>query len=187
MKRVNGHSIMLSFVENCCLVGEGYEDKKQYIWSSFQEWFEISGLNKHNCGRNNFYKFLDEYFKVGTKKVHGLMVKPEYSWEFTIREEMGNVYLITDGTYIKIGYSLNPVGRMKQIQTGNPHELTMVAYFPGDQTLEKHLHEQYSDKRIIGEWFDLTFDDVENICSYGHRIIQNKFSRHSEENVDNSI
>lgn len=35
---------------------------------------------------------------------------------------------------------------------------------------EKELHETFSDKRIRGEWFDLSDDDIQNIIdSYSER------------------
>jgi hypothetical protein len=74
------------------------------------------------------------------------------------------VYLIwAVGTDIyKIGKSRKPGRRLETIQQYSPLPLEIVHLIPADQAhkLEATLHEHYSHKRLHGEWFELTLDEV---------------------------
>jgi len=64
------------------------------------------------------------------------------------------VYFITDGEFIKIGKSENPIDRMKKMQTGNARELKMLAtYQCYDEDLEGYIHKRFATYRFRGEWF----------------------------------
>lgn len=54
---------------------------------------------------------------------------------------------------IKIGYSVNPYGRLKQIQGMSPIRLEIIKLLEGDTNLEYFLHNEFSDLRVQGEWF----------------------------------
>jgi hypothetical protein len=54
---------------------------------------------------------------------------------------------------IKIGRSKDPVKRLKQLQTGNPNKLKLIASFEGLGWKEKIIHEHLSMHRLEGEWF----------------------------------
>ena len=76
------------------------------------------------------------------------------------------VYFITDGSYIKIGYTKNnSKKRLKQLQTSNASELFLLGYIDGDKTVEKELHNQFSSSivRQNGEWFFPTEDLMDYI------------------------
>jgi DNA-directed RNA polymerase subunit RPC12/RpoP len=83
-------------------------------------------------------------------------------------------YFIVDETpgRVKIGSSKTPQSRVKQLQTGNPEQLTLFAVIPAD--VEKELHSRFSAYRIRedGEWFKLDIRDVDNILSLykGYRV-----------------
>ena len=86
---------------------------------------------------------------------------------------MGYIYLICDSsqnTY-KIGVTRNLVqNRIKKLQTGNSSELHIVYTISTDYPfrLETLLHNKFKDKRVYGEWFSLSDDDVKefkNICN----------------------
>lgn len=55
---------------------------------------------------------------------------------------------------IKIGRSIDPDRRLKQLQTANANKLKLIAKFEGLGWREKLLHENLSDWRKKGEWFD---------------------------------
>jgi hypothetical protein len=75
------------------------------------------------------------------------------------------IYVIHCDGYCKIGTTRNdPHLRLKQMQTGNPHELTLMAAIPGGEAVEVALHEEFANKRVRGEWFQLTHDDVISIA-----------------------
>lgn len=92
---------------------------------------------------------------------------------------MSKIYLINQwGTdYYKIGTTKNkPIKRRKQLQTGNPEELTIVKEFESKHPfkLEKLLHIKYSTNNCLGEWFELTDADVFdfiNVCSKFEKTI----------------
>jgi hypothetical protein len=79
------------------------------------------------------------------------------------------VYLMFDTTngYCKIGISYNPEYREKTLQSEKPTiELITSKKYPIRiiaESIEKALHKSFSEKRIRGEWFDLTEKDIEYI------------------------
>ena len=74
------------------------------------------------------------------------------------------IYFISEsGTNnIKIGYARDSIwDRLKQLQTGNPRELRILAYInSGTMKQEKALHKEYMCDKIRdnGEWFKLEKD-----------------------------
>jgi Meiotically up-regulated gene 113 len=69
----------------------------------------------------------------------------------------GGVYVIEAvGTNrVKIGYSLNPEKRIKELSTGCPFELQLVGCVKGTIEREKQLHCRFTKYRVNGEWFEL--------------------------------
>lgn len=67
----------------------------------------------------------------------------------------GYVYFIQGqcGGAIKVGYSVNPRIRLKELQTGYPDTLLILAIIPGTQHTEATLHRQFDASRLKGEWF----------------------------------
>ena len=94
---------------------------------------------------------------------------------------MGYVYLIgeidTNDRY-KIGSTrANDINkRLKQLQTGNSEELFIKDSFETDKPfkLEKMLHNRFKSSSLIGEWFNLSEDDIgqfKTICENFQGII----------------
>ena len=83
--------------------------------------------------------------------------------------KIGCVYVINAiGTkHYKIGFSSTPGtdDRIKQMQTGNAHELECVLELPTFhyRYIEKFLHIVFKQKRIRGEWFKLNKADLKKI------------------------
>lgn len=82
----------------------------------------------------------------------------------------GIVYLISDGTYIKIGYTKTSIkNRIEAMQTGNANKLEVIAFskVPKCEKIEKYIHYRYKDYRHRREWFKFTTDghifDIVNI------------------------
>ncbi|WP_242120905.1 GIY-YIG nuclease family protein [Aestuariivivens sediminicola] len=79
------------------------------------------------------------------------------------------VYLMIDKTndFHKIGISNNPDYREKTLQSEKPTiELVCAKEFPSRkiaESIEKALHETFSNKRIRGEWFELESQDIDEI------------------------
>lgn len=82
----------------------------------------------------------------------------------------GFIYLIRigDSTKYKIGLSLNPSRRLSQLEKSSPYEMTLVHVVIVDDMVkaERSLHEKYKARRIRGEWFDLSKEEVAEFCSY---------------------
>jgi hypothetical protein len=68
---------------------------------------------------------------------------------------MGKIYFVTDGTYVKIGYTNQEIRkRLQQLSTGSSEKLYILGYVLGDKETEKSLHLQfYKDKQNL-EWFN---------------------------------
>jgi hypothetical protein len=80
----------------------------------------------------------------------------------------GHVYLISDGTFTKVGYSTNPHARVKQLQTAHPNPLKIVALFEAERDMEVLLHEELEAYHVRGEWYRLDEDAHTRI----HRIME---------------
>ncbi len=67
----------------------------------------------------------------------------------------GYVYFIQGqcGGAIKIGFSVSPEKRLKELQTGYPDTLTILLMIPGSESTETTLHRQFDASRLKGEWF----------------------------------
>jgi len=77
-------------------------------------------------------------------------------YEKTLLERRGDsLYFIQSEKTgeIKIGRSKHPQKRLKNLQTGNPNILKIVASFEGLGWREKELHETLKEWRGSGEWF----------------------------------
>ncbi|HBD25354.1 GIY-YIG nuclease family protein [Flavobacterium sp.] len=79
------------------------------------------------------------------------------------------VYLMHDTSngYYKIGISNSPEYRERTLQSEKPTiEMIASKKFPIRkiaESIEKALHSTYSEKRLRGEWFELSDNDVEHI------------------------
>lgn len=71
---------------------------------------------------------------------------------------MGLVYFIRQGSDgpIKIGHTKykKAIGRLSELQTGNPYTLEIIHEIHGDKDLEKEIHNLFSEHRMRGEWFE---------------------------------
>jgi len=75
---------------------------------------------------------------------------------------MIKTYFLRDAIteYIKIGKSINVNRRLKEIKSANPTvELITVI----DEDVELKLHHKFEHKRMGGEWFNLSENDIENV------------------------
>lgn len=55
---------------------------------------------------------------------------------------------------VKIGFSLNPRGRMSALSTSSPVRLILKYTFPGSMIEEKLIHKELSKYKFKGEWFN---------------------------------
>ena len=75
---------------------------------------------------------------------------------------MKYIYLIESDVFYKIGVASEPRGRIKELQTGNPHKINLVASCRVENAYgaERCIHSVLSSFNISGEWFRLINDDV---------------------------
>lgn len=82
------------------------------------------------------------------------------------RRRKGYVYLIRSANGLtKIGHTVNIVQRFKSLDGESPVELKLVGYMESSLLwdLERELHRTFHDKRIRGEWFKLSLEDIDCI------------------------
>lgn len=76
------------------------------------------------------------------------------------------IYAIGTDKRQKIGLSKDPKSRLSQLQTGNAEELylhhSIEVSHDRVKMLEKFLHKDIGYKRIKGEWFNMTKEEVVN-------------------------
>ena len=76
-------------------------------------------------------------------------------------EDGNKIYLMFNprNGYTKIGRSIKPKVREKTLQGEDP-ETEIIALWNSPKTIEKELHNKFSEKRIRGEWFNLGISDL---------------------------
>lgn len=102
-----------------------------------------------------------DWVKMLQKHSSNLVYKPEP------KERMGYVYLMKNhrSGMFKIGFSKAPKYREKTLQSEEP-EIEMLHHFKGTMEDEKDLHAQFADKRVRGEWFSLTQEEVDALLRF---------------------
>jgi hypothetical protein len=88
---------------------------------------------------------------------------------------MKNIYLVQqEGTQLyKIGITKkDPKVRIKELQTGNANPIILVESFQTkfDFQAEAGVQAHYKSKKVSGEWFELTEDDVKIFYSVCERM-----------------
>lgn len=72
----------------------------------------------------------------------------------------GELYVVTAGGRTKIGISTDIHGRIGWLQSGNPDRIQVVLRLGGSigdaRAVEREAHRRLTDRRIAGEWFDVT-------------------------------
>jgi hypothetical protein len=83
------------------------------------------------------------------------MNQPLLPFSETIKSGKGFIYFATDGDLIKIGWTgiWPPSKRIKRQQTGNGNQIWLLGCVPGSLKTERRYHEEFSQHRVIGEWF----------------------------------
>lgn len=82
----------------------------------------------------------------------------------------GYIYIIQASDpdrYYKIGYSKNPKHRIQNMGVKLPFEVKPIHLIETNHMIlvEHYLHSKYQSKRARGEWFELTPDDVADLCA----------------------
>lgn len=75
----------------------------------------------------------------------------------------GYVYLLfSENGFCKIGKSKSPADRLKTLSVKLPFDIEPLSFFVCDDynLAERMLHEHFSHKRVRGEWFNLSDEDI---------------------------
>ena len=73
---------------------------------------------------------------------------------------------------IKIGTTNNLEYRLNRMRKTYGHDdLIVLVTEPGDEKLEKQRHTQFSDARLIGDWFFATNELRNHIASLSNEVI----------------
>lgn len=90
-----------------------------------------------------------------------VVLKPEVD-EFGESGFIYIIYLDAPDRYYKIGMAKHFNSRFSQHQCVSPFDLCVASVFfvPNMRAAERELHSAFADKRVRGEWFSLTIDDV---------------------------
>lgn len=71
---------------------------------------------------------------------------------------------------IKIGYTthLSPIGRFEQFKTYAPYGAELIGFIRTFEAkiLETKLHERFANRRLNGEWFDISIDEANNTIKF---------------------
>jgi hypothetical protein len=83
-------------------------------------------------------------------------------------KKAGYVYLIQSPSgHYKIGRAIDPSDRLGMFGVKLPFEVELICLIKSDDYigLEKEIHSQFDARRVNGEWFNLSAEDVEYIKS----------------------
>jgi len=83
------------------------------------------------------------------------------------KPKKGYIYFAKRGKYTKIGLTTkNPIKRIKQLNNDKYPDATVLLHaFKTNDTIrvENSFHKEFENKRVKGEWFKLTEEDIEEI------------------------
>lgn len=94
-----------------------------------------------------------------------------------IEPKIGYVYFIIEAAnlhvnrneeiLVKIGFAIDPIRRIRSLQTGNPSSLTIYKSIKSEKykQLENFLHKKYKSKKVRGEWFNISLSEIDCICN----------------------
>lgn len=88
-----------------------------------------------------------------------------------MRQNRGIVYVVREeyGT-VKIGKTISLLRRFATIDTQIPYKIELLLSIETNDihSLEAHLHQRFASKRVKGEWFRLTDQDIKDLLrQYG--------------------
>lgn len=66
------------------------------------------------------------------------------------------IYFIAAEDRVKIGRSIDPNKRLRELQTASPFPLRMLGFFEGGELEEKETQRRFRTHSLHGEWFKLT-------------------------------
>jgi len=110
------------------------------------------------CERKNGY---DDIIKICKPLIEQFSKKEDFA-NPDISKKIGEVYLAKSGHYYKIGKSIDPMRRGKELKYQLPEKLDLIHLIVTDDPtgVENYWHKRFEQKRMNGEWFNLNNFDV---------------------------
>ncbi|CAH1002632.1 hypothetical protein LEM8419_03504 [Neolewinella maritima] len=118
---------------------------------------------KKPCNRHHEIRVIANWISVDQKVESFPTLKPKQTFIYMMRDHHSGA--------TKIGRSKRPTVRERTLQSEKP-DIEMIGYWPGTNADEMRLHAIYAHKRVRGEWFDLTEDEVCSVRTYCETIQQ---------------
>lgn len=158
-----------------------WNNQLQYLDKTIEDLARLAGVSKQTIIKTN--KILEDCTFIIIEKPKGqakllhtpMRIRlydpasptPEQIDLYSNQSNKGYIYLLEEpiNHWYKIGMSRDTNKRIKGLRL--PFKVTMLHSFPSDDVaqVEQYLHEKFADKRLHGEWFALTPEDVNWLCS----------------------
>lgn len=155
------------YIINDC--GEGYclTDVNGYMLTC-EEMFDI-GTNLVKFSKLHSEKDVEDFNKETRERIESDLKRWLYEPREKVKEKpIGYIYIMECAGKYKIGVSKDIEKRRKQLNN-KPFPVNIIyksQLIKNVYEIEKQIHSIYQQKRIGGEWFDLTNSDIKSIQSY---------------------
>lgn len=158
-------------IGSCKRVGKHLEirfDKRDGLYDEY-DFLSIASDIEDEEDFEAIIKFLDMFVPVENKTYFDLRIAIKVEWifrndfpKYNYQTLPPKTYLMLDSNtgYIKIGRSVNPKKRETTLQSEKPN-ITLLKTCDSD--IETKLHKIFKDKRVRGEWFSLSKEDINYI------------------------
>jgi len=124
--------------------------------------FRIDGLRysgdtgtSDRAEAKSYEQMMKDNVVVKTTLCRSMLRRARRTPTFNPDRPVGHVYMIRSGYFVKIGYSADPMERMRMVAVATPDTCELVFCVRGDMKLEKRLHKEFSASHYRGEWFFL--------------------------------
>lgn len=98
--------------------------------------------------------------------------------------EWGRVYLAQSSILYKIGYTNGSVAqRINSLQTGSFAKIVLALEIPSPNPaqLEREIHARYANKRVRGEWYRLSRQDIYDLRVLASQQLQKMTDAHIQQ------
>jgi prophage antirepressor-like protein len=141
----------------------GLSKKIQSFWLLSEPAVYMLALRSNNQKSKDFISSVANKI-VAIRETEGFSVSEfvdVMSGAYTIKNS-SKTYLMVDNSngYVKIGKSINPKKRERTLLSEKP---TIKLLFVCENNVESELHQKYASKRIRGEWYKISLDEVASI------------------------
>lgn len=146
-----GDRIYLGFLELCVTHQDAFE-------ASLETRQLLNEVTSARIGRGPLAGLAEAFRSAGESRANTPPVPARVD-----RRAEATVYFIRCTTFVKIGYSLAPLKRLRQLQAsdgtlapeGLPvHSASIIATMDGGHAQEQKLHRRFAHLRHTGEWFN---------------------------------